>query len=501
MEFARLTGDGGLARIVARFCADFAWARDTSDHANIDKPLRRAEELAEAAKPKPKPRTAAAELRILSHNTWGIPISPFCHERHVALCKALFGASEQRCCCRYDIITLQEVWHRRERELLIREAARAGLAHHHYFEPGCGFPLWSGVEGTGLMVLSRFPIACARYHRFSVSGCIYKLHEADYLGAKGAGCCRVATPWGRVDVCTTHLLSAYCAASGSASDEYFALRACQAFELGQMLDCSSAHAPAPLLVLSGDFNMEPDTLVGQLPQQIAGLRDSFVEAAAPCLGAGAGGAAAAAATYGAADNCFSAGDAEARMDLVLYKAREVPNAEAGGGGAQTWHPVDARLVKLTARLTDTPTPNGEELPLSDHFGAEATFRLVPSEGVSMHTKAATEPADQLLAQAHQLARTQARKTYEKRQRCWSRAYAALGALVAALVWEASAPAHALSLRQRFPALGPLLWVVLTHGAVLFFLYGHFVVGDELAAVKELAQQMRVRWQALQGGYA
>ena len=139
------------------------------------------------------------------------------------------------------------------------------------------------------------------------------------------------------------------------------------------------------------------------------------------------------------------------------------------------------------------------MPLSDHFGAETTFRLLPSRGVSMRTQAA-KPADVLLAQAHHLARMQAQKTYEKRQRCWSRAYMALYALAAVLVWEAFAPAHAHPLRPRFPALYLSLWVILTQGAVLSFLYGHFVVGDELAAVKELAQQMRVRWQALQGGY-
>ena len=158
-----------------------------------------------------------------------------------------------------------------------------------------------------------------------------------------------------------------------------------------------------------------------------------------------------------------------------------------------WRPVAAQLVKLTAQLTNEP--NGEALPLSDHFGVETTFGLVASKAASTHIQVA-KPT-KVLAQAHQLARAQARKTYQKRQCCWYRAYAALYALAGMLIWEACTCAHARSLQQLHPTLYLTLWVLLTQCAVLFFLYGHFVVGDELAAVKELAQQMRVQWQTEQ----
>ena len=101
---------------------------------------------------------------------------------------------------RWDVLTFQEVWHVRERAVLVAAARKHGLRHHHYFENGCGFPFWRGQVGTGLLVISRFPISFALYRRFTVTGKIYMLHEADYLGAKGCGLVRLATPAGPVDV-------------------------------------------------------------------------------------------------------------------------------------------------------------------------------------------------------------------------------------------------------------------------------------------------------------
>lgn len=52
------------------------------------------------------------------------------------------------------------MWHARERDALRRAALSVGLRYSRHFEKGCGAPLMgAGSGGTGLMVLSRFPIA------------------------------------------------------------------------------------------------------------------------------------------------------------------------------------------------------------------------------------------------------------------------------------------------------------------------------------------------------
>lgn len=60
----------------------------------------------------------------------------------------------------WDAVALQEVWHARERDALRQAALAAGLRYSRHFEHGCGVPLLGpGMSGTGLLVLSRYPIA------------------------------------------------------------------------------------------------------------------------------------------------------------------------------------------------------------------------------------------------------------------------------------------------------------------------------------------------------
>lgn len=81
----------------------------------------------------------------------------------------------------FDVVVLQEIWHRRERNLIISRAARAGFAFYHYFNPAIGFPVPLGHDsfGTGLLVLSRFPLDGVLYHSFALSGRPYALHEVN----------------------------------------------------------------------------------------------------------------------------------------------------------------------------------------------------------------------------------------------------------------------------------------------------------------------------------
>jgi hypothetical protein len=116
-------------------------------------------------------------LRVLSHNVWGLPISPKVNERLRHVLAILDD---------WDIIVLQEAAHQREVQLIVEGAAKRGF-HHHQFMQGVGFPVWNGVRAPALLVLSRYPIIDVVFKRYSVNGLVQMIHHSDYMGAKGCG--------------------------------------------------------------------------------------------------------------------------------------------------------------------------------------------------------------------------------------------------------------------------------------------------------------------------
>jgi len=159
-------------------------------------------------------------LRVLSLNIWGLPVAPYLEQRVAALAERLASGVD-----RWDVCAFQEAWFDYERDLLSAAGKKAGLKYSYYFAMGIGIPLWPGQYGTGLFVLSRYPIIDSEYLRFPVNGKPYKIWHGDYYGAKGCGLCRVLTPVGLVDVFVTHLLSCY--AQPDEFDEYEVNRVAQ----------------------------------------------------------------------------------------------------------------------------------------------------------------------------------------------------------------------------------------------------------------------------------
>ena len=268
------------------------------------------------------------QLRVLSQNLWGIPITPRLLARVQELSKSLHL---------FDIVAFQELTHERELKWLQTYCAAIGLTHHHQFSSGVGFPIWHGVTAPSLVIFSRFPIIDVAFHRFSINGKMIKLGHSDYMGAKGVGLARVdvseivfpslppgsCRPVVGVDVFLTHLHANYTnffydyrkwlpmlleqaagddgamAPDGSAShvgpccpddppayshtqaqadaqlpipdlrdicDEYLAHRVLQSFELARFV---AAHRrPDFLTLLCGDLNCPPYDLCTQIIQSI-----------------------------------------------------------------------------------------------------------------------------------------------------------------------------------------------------------------------------------------
>ncbi|KAG7376772.1 Sphingomyelin phosphodiesterase 2, neutral membrane (Neutral sphingomyelinase) [Phytophthora pseudosyringae] len=282
-------------------------------------------------------------LRVLSLNAWGLPVAPKCTERAAEIASAISND--------YELVVLQEIWHLRERNLVISKAQQSGFHYYHYFNSAVGFPFPMGADafGTGLLVLSKFPVSSALYHSFSLSGRPYALHESDFVANKGVGLLRVETPAGQIDVYVTHLLANYNAGGKPGPGDFYQWhRTGQSYELTQFISATNRNK---LTIVCGDFNSSPDCLELKVPKQLLCLRDAYTD-----TNDGDG------LTFASPDNKYSHGEHPMRMDYVMYKIDKQPK------GASDWHLVGSSIFK--GFFTDA---RGDKTPLSDHFGVRAEF--------------------------------------------------------------------------------------------------------------------------------
>lgn len=254
----------------------------------------------------------------------------------------------------------------------------------------------SGAFGSGLAILSRYPIVDMATHMFSLTGSPVLVHHGDWIAGKACGCVTVEHPaFGLVDIWNTHVrVSAhqFTAVGGQVGPDVLrAYRAVEAFELAQRCRASAERGRHVLCV--GDMNSLPDSLCMALLQSLAGLHDTYVaDAAYPDAGI----------TCDSPANTWTAGkdlDESAirnegkRLDYILYRG-------PAHDEACRWECVHHRVV-----FTEPVAPYG--VSLSDHFGVEATFSLTPPRTLPLPTATAAsdvlERAAALLREALQLA--------------------------------------------------------------------------------------------------
>ncbi|XP_011157729.1 putative neutral sphingomyelinase isoform X2 [Solenopsis invicta] len=159
----------------------------------------------------------------------------------------------------YDIICLQEVWSVDDFKL-IKAKAQEVLPYSHYFH--------SGVFGSGICILSRYPIQDVMFHKWPLNGYVHKIHHGDWFGGKGVGLCKIKILNMNVNVYITHLHAEY----NHENDEYMAHRVLQAFDTAQFVKMTSGGADA--IILAGDLNTEPQDLAYKIIQGVSGLVDT-----------------------------------------------------------------------------------------------------------------------------------------------------------------------------------------------------------------------------------
>ncbi|KAG8321041.1 Sphingomyelin phosphodiesterase 2, neutral membrane (Neutral sphingomyelinase) [Homalodisca vitripennis] len=242
---------------------------------------------------------------------------------------------------KFDIVCLQELWSQDDYNNIVLRVQKV-LPFTHYF--------FSGVTGSGLSILSRYPFESFIFHQWSVNGYIHKIFHGDWFGGKGVGLCRVTVQGLNINIYTTHLHAQY-----NDDDEYLAHRVVQAFDTAQFVDLTSG--AAHLSILAGDLNTQPGELCHRLVQHTAHLRDAYEKNSE---GSDIG-------TYDCSRNSYansrevSRNPNGVRIDHIFYRP---------GLGAQV------ELQNYTMPLAERVP--GESFSYSDHEAIAATFKIIPS---------------------------------------------------------------------------------------------------------------------------
>jgi endonuclease/exonuclease/phosphatase family metal-dependent hydrolase len=251
-----------------------------------------------------------------------------------------------------DVVGLQEVFTQKDRQVIDQGAERAGLVHTHYFS--------SGVMGSGLLTLSRYPIEDVGFLRFRLNGRPLDPIRVDYYAGKGIGRVRLCTPAGPVDVYNAHLIAPYLEFG---PDRFYAHRLAQALEAGRYMQTESGQVPA---LLTCDLNCLPDSLAYRTLIAVAELVETY-RAANPDH-----------ATITVADKIpYARLHPPERLDYIF--------ARSGAQGSFT-------VARSALALTTAPEPNPDHIPgFSDHYGVRSELELTATPPAAID-EAAGDPA-------------------------------------------------------------------------------------------------------------
>lgn len=64
---------------------------------------------------------------------------------------------------------------------------------------------FSGVVGSGLCILSKYPIKMTLFHSWSVNGYVHRVQHGDWFGGKGVGLCQIVVQNQPVNIYIAHV--------------------------------------------------------------------------------------------------------------------------------------------------------------------------------------------------------------------------------------------------------------------------------------------------------
>ncbi|XP_022104666.1 putative neutral sphingomyelinase isoform X2 [Acanthaster planci] len=253
------------------------------------------------------------------------------------------GGKEADPCCDVELL----IWMEKDYKQIC-DKAKDVLPYHHYFH--------SGFLGSGMCILSKWPIVDTLFHGYSLNSYAYRILEGDWFGGKGVGLCVIQVDDFTVNVYTTHNTAMYAPSNVFSADEHFTHRLLQGYELSKFVRFTGTNSD--LNVVTGDFNTEDNSLGLKVARVNADLQDAWLDRPNQCKDEPC-------CTVEAPDNCYTSTKTRfypqhpgMRIDYILYNAK----------------PRSCCVTCRDCRLTFKKIP-GTDINYSDHDGVEALFEL------------------------------------------------------------------------------------------------------------------------------
>lgn len=237
----------------------------------------------------PTPTKPQTPLKVSTLNVWGLSggYSQHLETRIEKLCQTMKEDPQ------WDVVLLQEVWREQDRKFLSRDCG-------YNYSLDLNRPSSSLINliskayadmsptSSGLMILSRHPIADEAQLTYSVSGDWENvLSDGEALAQKGAIAAMIEHPQlGSIWVANTHLIANYSSRPQQPNPSYTEQRAQQFRELATWIKKFSGNYPT---IVGGDFNLRPphqekfETIWNQIPQLFPNFKRSLEEKPIPTL--------------------------------------------------------------------------------------------------------------------------------------------------------------------------------------------------------------------------
>ncbi|KAF9344344.1 phospholipase C type enzyme [Mortierella sp. NVP85] len=303
-------------------------------------------------------------LSVLTLNCWGLKfVSKDRQDRLTAIGRYLADASRG-----YDIVGLQEVWVYDD-YLRIKELVQETLPYTKHWR--------SGVLGSGLVVLSKYPIVSTMIKRFALNGDPFKFFHGDWYVGKCCVSATIAHPTcGEIEVFNTHLHAGYDPVG--TPDSYLGCRVGEAWEMASLVKAATTQGRH--VISLGDYNSAPNSFVVQLMLKQGGLTDTWIR------------------LHSEPRNPIPSGLTPEEGVSIMGVTCDTP---LNSWSKHTWlnyltnDPIGERLdyiffretpemvctsvdVVVRDRVSGIGAPSSGAKNLSDHFGVNAKFTLKPA---------------------------------------------------------------------------------------------------------------------------